>query len=320
MSSEDSIEFVDVHPRIVEALRNGNCVIARDYLSALDSSPLLIVARIRRMSRVLELSLHDLCATTKLSVSDALQLVRFISIHYLKTEQPFIKAVDTLADEKKSGPLSMGCSVLDSWLRGGLLVSSLTEIAGISSAGKTQICLQLALTVQLPRNIGGLDGQAVYICTEDAFPNRRLYQLAEMFCRNHLDLGHSSKFYTDRIFVTHCSTAAALEGILDHKVPNMVAQYNVRLIVVDSIAALFRSDYDADQIYTRSKLLLSIGMKLKTLAHRYKAVVVIVNQVTGTLSLPFQDTSSIKPSLGETWACQINTRLMVNRTDQLQVS
>ena len=70
----------------------------------------------------------------------------------------------------------------------------------------------------------------------------------------------------------------------------MVAQYNVRLIVVDSIAALFRSDYDADQIYTRSKLLLSIGMKLKTLAHRYKAVVVIVNQVTGTLSLPFQDT------------------------------
>lgn len=103
MSSEDSIEFVDVHPRIVEALRNGNCVIARDYLSALDSSPLLIVARIRRMSRVLELSLHDLCATTKLSVSDALQLVRFISIHYLKTEQPFIKAVDTLADEKKSG-------------------------------------------------------------------------------------------------------------------------------------------------------------------------------------------------------------------------
>jgi hypothetical protein len=82
MSSEDSIEFVDVHPRIVEALRN---------------------ARIRRMSRVLELSLHDLCATTKLSVSDALQLVHFISVHYLKTEQPFIKVVDTLADEKKSG-------------------------------------------------------------------------------------------------------------------------------------------------------------------------------------------------------------------------
>lgn len=112
------------------------------------------------------------------------------------------------------GPLSMGCSVLDSWLRGGLLVSSLTEIAGISSAGKTQICLQLALTVQLPRNIGGLDGQAVYICTEDAFPNRRLYQLAEMFCRNHLDLGHSSKFYTDRIFVTHCSTAVGFPPVV----------------------------------------------------------------------------------------------------------
>ena len=51
----------------------------------------------------------------------------------------------------------MGCGLLDSSLRGGLLVPGLTEISGTSAAGKTQLCLQLCLTSQLPREQGGLD-------------------------------------------------------------------------------------------------------------------------------------------------------------------
>ena len=54
------------------------------------------------------------------------------------------------------GRLGVGCAVLDSRLRGGLLVPGLTEIAGTSAAGKTQLCLQLCLTCQLPRTQGGL--------------------------------------------------------------------------------------------------------------------------------------------------------------------
>ena len=48
--------------------------------------------------------------------------------------------------------------MLDSTLRGGLLVPGVIEIAGTSAAGKTQLCLQLCLTVQLPRDEGGLEG------------------------------------------------------------------------------------------------------------------------------------------------------------------
>ncbi len=54
--------------------------------------------------------------------------------------------------------LSTGCPRLNSFLGGGLLVSALNEVAGTSAAGKTQFCLQLCLTVQLPRDQGGLDG------------------------------------------------------------------------------------------------------------------------------------------------------------------
>ena len=48
--------------------------------------------------------------------------------------------------------------MLDRTLRGGLLVPGVMEIAGTSAAGKTQLCLQLCLTVQLPRDKGGLEG------------------------------------------------------------------------------------------------------------------------------------------------------------------
>ena len=56
------------------------------------------------------------------------------------------------------GRLTTGCHVIDSHLCGGLLVQGITEIAGISAAGKTQLCLQLCLTVQLPLDAGGLAG------------------------------------------------------------------------------------------------------------------------------------------------------------------
>ena len=62
------------------------------------------------------------------------------------------------------GRLSVGCTTLDSILKGGLLVSGITEIAGTGAAGKTQLCLQLCLTVQLPKTHGGLGaGEVVYM-------------------------------------------------------------------------------------------------------------------------------------------------------------
>jgi RecA/RadA recombinase len=54
--------------------------------------------------------------------------------------------------------LSVGCSKLDGFLRGGVAVQGITEIAGESSSGKTQLCLQMALTVQYPVIYGGLNG------------------------------------------------------------------------------------------------------------------------------------------------------------------
>lgn len=57
--------------------------------------------------------------------------------------------------------LSVGCPLLDVFLGGGVLLQGITELAGQSGAGKTQLALQLAITVQLPPSHGGLDSGAL---------------------------------------------------------------------------------------------------------------------------------------------------------------
>ena len=47
---------------------------------------------------------------------------------------------------------------------------------------------------------------AVYICTEDAFPNKRLHQLAESFAKRYHSLGLTARQLSDGIFVEHAAT------------------------------------------------------------------------------------------------------------------
>ena len=44
------------------------------------------------------------------------------------------------------------------------------------------------------------------MCTEDAFPNKRLQQLAEAFAENHGYLGYTARRLSDGIFVEHAAT------------------------------------------------------------------------------------------------------------------
>jgi len=74
--------------------------------------------------------------------------------------------------------LSTGSSGLDELLGGGLETGYVTEVAGEFGAGKTQLCHQLAVTVQLPKGEGGLSGKALYIDTEGTFRPERILSMA----------------------------------------------------------------------------------------------------------------------------------------------
>ena len=59
---------------------------------------------------------------------------------------------------------------------------------------------------------------------------------------------------------------------------------NVRLVIIDSVAAVFRADFNQKQLFTRAQHLCSIGSKLRSLAAKHGAAVVVENQVTADMN------------------------------------
>ena len=62
------------------------------------------------------------------------------------------------------------CDKLDIFLKGGITHGHLTEFSGAPGLGKTQLCLQLALSNTLH---GGINNGVLYIDTEGAFSSSR---------------------------------------------------------------------------------------------------------------------------------------------------
>ncbi|KAF9355763.1 DNA repair protein xrcc3 [Mortierella sp. AD094] len=105
------------------------------------------------------------------------------SAYIFETRIAYGTALDLLQEEHW---LSLGDPILDTALGGsGFMTRGITEIAGESAVGKTQLCLQLCLTVQLPLRMGGLDGSAVWLSTEGKFPYGRLESMIDHFVAKH---------------------------------------------------------------------------------------------------------------------------------------
>lgn len=165
--------------------------------------------------------------------------------------------------------LTFGCRSLDRIMRNGLN-TGITEISGESGVGKSQICLQLSLMVQLPVGRGGLGKAAVFICTEDAFPSKRLFQLADVFTKRN---GESN--YLDNIFIEHMHDSEDLLKCVLSRLPNLMRQKSIGLIVIDSVAGVFRLSNAIDRASDMRKL----AHGLKTTSTEHGCAVVCVNQV-----------------------------------------
>lgn len=63
---------------------------------------------------------------------------------------------------------------LDLALGSGIPFGHITEFVGCPGTGKTQICLQLCVNVQIPAVLGGPDGHAVFIDTRMGYNPSRL--------------------------------------------------------------------------------------------------------------------------------------------------
>ncbi|EHB01386.1 DNA repair protein XRCC3, partial [Heterocephalus glaber] len=308
-------------------------------LDQLDLNPRTLAAakraRLRSVKEVLHFSGPDLQRRTGLSSPDVQRLLTAAASHL--RGQCTLTALQ-LHQQKERFPtqhhrLSLGCPRLDRLLSGGLPLDGITELAGRSSSGKTQLALQLCLAVQFPRQHGGLEAGAVYICTEDVFPSKRLRQLiAQPQLRADVpgEVVQSIRF-GDQIFVEHAADVDALLECVSHKVPMLLSRGLVRLLVVDSVAAPFRCEFDSQASVARARLLQSLGATLRRLSSTFQSPVLCVNQVSPEVwdagpvkgSVPFcpspQD-ERLCPALGITWANQLLVRLMADRVREEEAS
>ena len=120
-------------------------------------------------------------------------------------------------------------------LGGGLETQTITEFYGEYGSGKSQICHQLCVNVQLPPERGGLDGAALYVDTENTFRLERIVQMA-----NHLGLDPDE--VVKNIIYAEAYTSDHQMFLLENA-DEVIKANNVKLIIVDSLTAHFRSEY-----------------------------------------------------------------------------
>ena len=75
---------------------------------------------------------------------------------------------------------------------------------------------------------------------------------------------------------------AELHRCVSQRLPSLLARGRVKLIVIDSVAALFRSNFAMEDAVRRAKQLTSLASQLHLLASRHTAAVICVNQVTSS--------------------------------------
>ncbi|MBP5784416.1 MAG: DNA repair and recombination protein RadA, partial [Methanobrevibacter sp.] len=86
----------------------------------------------------------------------------------------FETAFDVMERRRDVGRITTGSKGVDELIGGGIETQAITEVFGEFGSGKSQISHELAVTVQLPKEKGGLDGECVFIDTENTFRPERV--------------------------------------------------------------------------------------------------------------------------------------------------
>jgi len=169
--------------------------------------------------------------------------------------------------------ITTGSQELDKLLCGGFETGSISEAFGMYSAGKTCIGHVLAVRCQLPVEKGGLDGECVYIDTENTFRPERIKSIA-----NALKLDAIPILQGIRVARAFNSSHQML---LAQKVEDLIKRgVNVRLIIVDSLTAHFRAEYvGRGTLADRQQHLNTHMHQLLKVAELYNICVYVSNQV-----------------------------------------
>ena len=219
----------------------------------------------------------------------------------------FVRADELLKMHQNVLRLTTGSQALDELLGGGLETQTITEFYGAFGSGKSQVCHQLCVNVQLPPEKGGLDGSVLYVDTENTFRTERIVQMAK-------HLGLDPEEVAKKIIYAEAYTSDHQTFLLDHA-DEVIKENNVRLIIVDSLTSHFRSEYIGREMLARRQQRLNKHMhKLIRLARAFNAVAVVTNQVMAKPDVFFGN--AVYPIGGHIVGHTSTSRIYLRRTSR----
>ncbi|MEM2133483.1 MAG: DNA repair and recombination protein RadA [Candidatus Freyarchaeota archaeon] len=169
--------------------------------------------------------------------------------------------------------ITTGIKGLDRILGGGIETCAVTEFYGPAKAGKTQICHQLCVTVQLPREKGGLEAPALYIDTERTVKYDHIKSVAERF-------GLDPDLASDNVFYAYAMNSEALYELVHKNLDEVVQNRGIKLVVVDCLTGHFRAEYcGRESLPLRQQKINRIIHDLLRIAVSHDLAVVVTNQV-----------------------------------------
>ena len=246
---------------------------------------------------------EELIRKVEISKKDAIKIIE--AAQKKLGIQP-VTALQFLEAEGKRGKITTSSSEFDGILGGGIWTKELTEIAGGFGSGKTQLCFQLCINVQLPFDEGGLEGNAFFIDTERTFSPKRIVEMATY-------RGLEVEEILENIYINSALNTHHLFSIVD-TLDEIIQKKNVKLLIVDSFASHFRSEYiGKERLVERQQRIMQIAEKLIALAVKYDLAVVVTNQIMANVE-EFLFGSPEEPALGFAWAHRPQQRIFMRKS------
>ena len=227
-------------------------------------------------------------------------------------DKSFISATKLYDKRKKEERISTGSKNLDDLFEGGIESKAVTEIYGEYGTGKTQICHTLCILVQQQRKFKGRShNKALYIDTENTFRPERIVSIA---LARKLD----PDLALENIIVAKAYNSAHQELIIEETGP-IIDSNNVKLLVVDSAVAHYRSEFLGRATLSERQQRLNKFMHiLVRIAEMYTVAVVATNQIQSSPDAVFGE--AFRPTGGHVVAHTSTYRVFLKRAGKNRIA
>ncbi|XP_057873539.2 meiotic recombination protein DMC1 homolog [Cryptomeria japonica] len=213
---------------------------------------------------------------------------------------------EILMKRKSVVRITTGSQALDELLGGGIETLAITEAFGEFRTGKTQLAHTLCVSTQLPLSMHGGNGKVAYVDTEGTFRPDRIISIAERFRMD-------SNAVLDNIVYARAYTHEHQFNLLVGLAAKM-SEEPFRLLIIDSITALFRVDFTGrGELAERQQKLAQMLSRLIKIAEEFNVAIYMTNQVIADPGGGVFVTDPKKPAGGHVLAHASTVRLMFRK-------